>query len=126
MLNQSGEQHRLSEKDMRELENDVRAQLDEMSRLIGDLVDLAREESAMQEEVETEVEEVLFQSLDRVQRRQQQVPPGPGGVAAERDVPVGRRPLATLPAAFRRPEQRGDGGALLVGGCCRGAEPQVH
>ena len=64
--------------------------------------------------------------LDRVQHRQQQVPPGPGGVAAERGMTVGRRPLAPFPAAPRRAEHRGDGGTLVVGGWCRGAEPQVH
>ncbi|MDR7328833.1 HAMP domain-containing sensor histidine kinase [Corynebacterium guangdongense] len=73
MLNHSGEQHRLSESDMRDLENDVRAQLDEMSRLIGDLVDLAREETPIQQVSETDVEEVLFQSINRVQRRRPDV-----------------------------------------------------
>ena len=73
MLNHSGDQHRLSESDMRDLENDVRAQLDEMSRLIGDLVDLAREETPIQQVSETDVEEVLFQSINRVQRRRPDV-----------------------------------------------------
>ncbi len=73
MLNRSGEQHRLSESDVRDLEDDVRAQLDEMSRLIGDLVDLAREETSIQQVVETDVEEILFQSLERVQRRRPDV-----------------------------------------------------
>lgn len=73
MLNQSDEQHQLSASDMRDLENDVRAQLDEMSRLIGDLVDLAREETAIQEAVETDVDDVLLQSLRRVQRRRPDV-----------------------------------------------------
>ena len=64
--------------------------------------------------------------LHRVQHRQQQVPPGPRRVAAERGVPVGRRALPAFPAGLRRPEHRGDGGPLLVGGRRRGPEPQVH
>ncbi|HEY1002981.1 MAG TPA: hypothetical protein VGD83_25385 [Streptosporangiaceae bacterium] len=64
--------------------------------------------------------------LDRVQHGQQQMPPGAGGVAAESGMTVGRRPLAPFPAALRRAERRGDGGALRVGGWCRGPEPQVH
>jgi hypothetical protein len=36
--------------------------------------------------------------LDRVQHRQQQMPPGAGGVAAERGMTVGRRPLAPTPS----------------------------
>ena len=64
--------------------------------------------------------------LYRVEHRQQQVPPGPGGMAAVRDMPVGRRPLAPLPAGRRRAEHRVNGGTLVVGGWCRGPEPQVH
>ena len=44
--------------------------------------------------------------LDRVQHRQQQVPPGPRGVAAVRGMPVGRRPLPAVPAGRRRARAR--------------------
>lgn len=73
MLNHSTQPHNLSDQDILDLEDDVRAQLDEMSRLIGDLVDLAREESTADLVSEINVDDVLRQALERVQRRRPDV-----------------------------------------------------
>lgn len=62
----------ISTEDREALEKDVIAQLDELSTLIGDLVDLARDHSP-QVEVEVDLQELIITSLERVQRRRTDV-----------------------------------------------------
>jgi len=52
-----------------ELMDDLRAQIEEMTTLIGDLVELARDEPAMPVVEAVEVEALLDHALDRVRRR---------------------------------------------------------
>lgn len=59
----------LSEKDREELYADVRAQLDELTQLIGDLVELARDDSPHGEFEPVELVEVIERALDRARRR---------------------------------------------------------
>jgi len=63
----------LSEQDRAALERDVIAQINEMSTLIGDLVDLAREDSMPLTTAEVDLEEVFADSLERVERRRPDV-----------------------------------------------------
>lgn len=63
----------LSEQDRADLERDVIAQINEMSTLIGDLVDLAREDSMPLTTAEVDLEEVFADSLERVERRRPDV-----------------------------------------------------
>ena len=63
----------LSEQDRADLERDVIAQINEMSTLIGDLVDLAREDSMPLTTTEVDLEEVFADSLERVERRRPDV-----------------------------------------------------
>ncbi len=63
----------LSEQDRADLERDVIAQINEMSTLIGDLVDLAREDSMPLTTAEVDLEEVFVDSLERVERRRPDV-----------------------------------------------------
>ncbi|AGF71881.1 HAMP domain-containing sensor histidine kinase [Corynebacterium halotolerans] len=65
--------HGLSEQDRLELKQDVIAQMEEMSTLIGDLVDLAREDSAEKVMEDVELEDVIETSLSRVRRRRPDV-----------------------------------------------------
>lgn len=62
-----------SVQDRRDLERDVIAQIDEMSTLIGDLVDLAREDSSPEVNEIIELNSIFDDSLDRVQRRRPDV-----------------------------------------------------
>ncbi|MGC4962498.1 sensor histidine kinase [Gordonia sp. DT218] len=55
--------------DMIELRSDVMAQIEELSTLVGDLVDLAREEAPEVVHEEVDLTEVITRSLDRVRRR---------------------------------------------------------
>lgn len=59
----------LSEKDKAEIHDDLRAQLDELTQLIGDLVELAREEAAHTVWEPIDLGEVVEQALDRARRR---------------------------------------------------------
>jgi two-component system, OmpR family, sensor histidine kinase MprB len=59
----------LSEKDKKEIHTDVRAQLDELTQLIGDLVELAREDAAQIVWEPVDLGEVVEQALDRARRR---------------------------------------------------------
>lgn len=63
----------LSEQDRADLERDVIAQINEMSTLIGVLVDLAREDSMPLTTAEVDLEEVFADSLERVERRRPDV-----------------------------------------------------
>ncbi|ALA67895.1 ATP-binding protein [Corynebacterium lactis RW2-5] len=59
----------ISEKDRADLESDVIAQLEELSTLVGDLVDLAREDGPQQVIEEIDLEEIIASSLERIERR---------------------------------------------------------
>uniref|UniRef100_UPI0039BEEB87 HAMP domain-containing sensor histidine kinase n=1 Tax=Lentzea alba TaxID=2714351 RepID=UPI0039BEEB87 len=59
----------LSEEDKREIQSDVRAQLDELTTLIGDLVELAREDAPQVVQEPVDLVEVVERSLDRARRR---------------------------------------------------------
>lgn len=63
----------ISEQDRAELERDVIAQINEMSTLIGDLVDLAREDSKVDANEHVELETIFDDSLSRVRRRRPDV-----------------------------------------------------
>lgn len=73
MLNRQGATGVISEADRKDLERDVLAQMEELSTLIGDLVDLAREDAPQRELEEIELQEVLETSLERVKRRRPDV-----------------------------------------------------
>jgi len=61
--------------------------------------------------------------LHGVQHRQEKVPLGPRRAPAVRHVPVGRGALPAVPAGLGRPENRGDGGAFVIGRGRRDPEP---
>ncbi|MEJ5997248.1 HAMP domain-containing sensor histidine kinase [Corynebacterium sp. H130] len=62
-----------SDGDLQDLEKDVIAQIDELSTLIGDLVDLAREDSKRSELELVDLEDTMANSLERVRRRRPDV-----------------------------------------------------
>ncbi|MFL6140410.1 MAG: sensor histidine kinase [Labedaea sp.] len=59
----------LSDLDKTEIHEDLRAQLDELTQLIGDLVELAREDAAHTVWEPVEFGEIVEQALDRAKRR---------------------------------------------------------
>lgn len=59
----------LSEKDRAEIETDITAQLDELTQLIGDLVELAREDSRARVVERVDLVDVVERALDRARRR---------------------------------------------------------
>jgi two-component system, OmpR family, sensor histidine kinase MprB len=59
----------LSQEDKTEIQSDVRAQLDELTTLIGDLVELAREDAPQMVQEPVDLVEVVERSLDRARRR---------------------------------------------------------
>jgi two-component system sensor histidine kinase MprB len=59
----------LSARDRIEIHDDLRAQLDELTQLIGDLVELAREDAAPSVQEHVELVEVIEQALERARRR---------------------------------------------------------
>ena len=61
------------ESDMAELRTDVMAQIEELSTLVGDLVDLAREDAPEVVHEEVDLSEVVDRSLERVRRRRSDV-----------------------------------------------------
>lgn len=64
----------LSESDWADIERDVVAQINEMSTLIGDLVDLAREDSTLPSKEEVvDLKDVIDECVTRVQRRRPDV-----------------------------------------------------
>ena len=63
----------ISEQDREDLERDVIGQIDEMSTLIGDLVDLAREDSTVELVEHVDLEAIFEDSLERVRRRRPDV-----------------------------------------------------
>jgi two-component system sensor histidine kinase MprB len=59
----------LSEQDRKEISDDVRAQVEELSSLVGDLVELAREDAPQVVHEPVELTEVVERALARVSRR---------------------------------------------------------
>ncbi|PRX50062.1 two-component system sensor histidine kinase MprB [Prauserella shujinwangii] len=59
----------LPEHDRAEIETDIRAQLDELTQLIGDLVELAREDQSQAEAERVDLVDVVERALDRAKRR---------------------------------------------------------
>jgi two-component system sensor histidine kinase MprB len=59
----------LSEQDKEEIQTDLRGQLDELTQLIGDLVELARADAAIDVHEHVELTDVVEQALDRARRR---------------------------------------------------------
>ena len=59
----------LSEKDRADIETDIKAQLDELTQLIGDLVELARQDEPHTEFERVDLMEVVERGLDRARRR---------------------------------------------------------
>jgi two-component system sensor histidine kinase MprB len=59
----------LSEKDKAEIHRDLHAQLDELTQLIGDLVELAREDAAHTAWEPVELAEIVEQAVERARRR---------------------------------------------------------
>lgn len=59
----------LSQEDKTEIQADVRAQIDELTTLIGDLVELAREDAPQVIHEPVDLHEVVERSLDRARRR---------------------------------------------------------
>jgi two-component system sensor histidine kinase MprB len=64
---------RLPDEDMVELRTDVIAQIEELSTLVGDLVDLTREEAGNAVHETVEMSEVIERSLERVRRRRNDI-----------------------------------------------------
>lgn len=59
----------LSERDRTDIEADIRGQLDELTQLIGDLVELARQDEPQGELERIEMSDIVEHALDRARRR---------------------------------------------------------
>ncbi|PFG49131.1 two-component system sensor histidine kinase MprB [Amycolatopsis sulphurea] len=59
----------LPAEDRAEIETDIRGQLDELTQLIGDLVELARQDEPREQNERVELVEVVERALDRARRR---------------------------------------------------------
>lgn len=73
MLYSSGRQDQISQEDLADLQHDVIAQMEEMSSLITDLVDLAREDAPGAVSEEFRLDEVIEEALERGRRRRPDV-----------------------------------------------------
>ncbi|GAB3079753.1 Signal transduction histidine-protein kinase/phosphatase MprB [Corynebacterium aquatimens] len=73
LLYRTGQEAGISEEDRKDLESDVLAQMDEMATLVGDLVDLAREDLAEAPFEDVRFDGLLHDALERVQRRRPDV-----------------------------------------------------
>ena len=73
MLNRAGGGFGMSDEDRKDLEDDVMSQMNELSTLIGDLVDLAREDGNEREPEPVDLCEVMMASLERARRRRPDV-----------------------------------------------------
>ncbi|GAA1971924.1 HAMP domain-containing sensor histidine kinase [Amycolatopsis minnesotensis] len=60
---------KLSERDRTEIESDIKAQIDELTQLIGDLVELARQDEPRTQFERVEMIDVVERALDRARRR---------------------------------------------------------
>lgn len=65
--------NKISEQDSLDLKNDVIAQMEEMSTLIGDLVDLTRDSTPQLVTESAQLDEIVASLLERVQRRRPDV-----------------------------------------------------
>ncbi|TNC23686.1 sensor histidine kinase [Amycolatopsis alkalitolerans] len=63
----------LSEQDRAEIETDIKAQLDELTQLIGDLVELARQDDPHSQFERVELIDVVERALDRARRRASEI-----------------------------------------------------
>lgn len=63
------QQQQLSDADRLGLEEDIRFQIDELTQLIGDLVELARQDAPRSETERVDLTEVIGRALDRARRR---------------------------------------------------------
>ncbi|GAA1010743.1 HAMP domain-containing sensor histidine kinase [Nocardiopsis tropica] len=63
----------IPEEDVKELTDDVIAQVEELTTLVGDLVDLAREDAPEAVNEEVDLDEVLQKAVERVERRRPEV-----------------------------------------------------
>jgi len=63
------EHHQLSDSDRLDLEEDIRLQLDELTQLIGDLVELARQDEPRSETERVDLVDVIGRALERARRR---------------------------------------------------------
>jgi two-component system sensor histidine kinase MprB len=73
MASQAPGAPRLPEEEMTELRSDVIAQIEELSTLVGDLVDLTREEAGNVVYEPVDLAEVIDRSLERVRRRRNDI-----------------------------------------------------
>lgn len=73
MITKSDSPMGISEDDRKELEHDVKTQMTEMTTLVGDLVDLAREDATEKDFEPIELHKVMESSLKRVRLRRQDV-----------------------------------------------------
>ncbi|OBB39921.1 HAMP domain-containing sensor histidine kinase [Mycobacterium sp. 852002-51961_SCH5331710] len=64
---------RLPEEEMAELRADVIAQIEELSTLVGDLVDLTRDDAGVTVHESVDVAEIVDRSLERVRRRRNDI-----------------------------------------------------
>ncbi|WP_083940191.1 sensor histidine kinase [Saccharomonospora saliphila] len=63
----------LSERDRADIESDIRGQLDEVTQLIGDLSELAREDAPKDTDERVDLVEIVERALDRARRRAAEV-----------------------------------------------------
>lgn len=63
----------LAESDMTDLRQDILAQIEELSQLVGDLVDLARDDQPTYVREEIDVEDLVLRQLERARRRRADV-----------------------------------------------------
>lgn len=73
MLHRTGQIAQVPLEELGELENDVNAQMEELSTLIGDLVELTREDDLHREFEPIRLDSVLTEAVIRVQRRRPDV-----------------------------------------------------
>ena len=64
---------RLPEEEMEGLREDVIAQIEELSTLVGDLVDLTRDEAGVVIHEPVDMTEIVYRSLERVRRRRNDI-----------------------------------------------------
>ncbi|MGI8754078.1 MAG: HAMP domain-containing sensor histidine kinase [Acidimicrobiales bacterium] len=79
--------HDLPDADRTDLLSDVKAQLEELTTLIGDVVELARQDERQPEPTEVRLDEIVHRAIDRAQRRAPALPFSvsltPGSVRAQ-------------------------------------------
>lgn len=73
MVNRADSTASIPPEEREALERDVLAQMEELSTLVGDLVDLAREDAPQQMDMDEDMADIMDTSLERVQRRRPDV-----------------------------------------------------